>query len=407
MGEEEKPQLHLSQRRFFSSPDAKPEQQQQWQVPVVVRYSDDAGVHTARCVLSNAEMSLPLDVQGKLKWCYANADEIGFYRQNPDEKMLQGLLANLDELSPLEQMGLLGDQWALVRNGTCPITNFLDVLSVMSGTHNRSVLEKVVGYMHSLDTLLNEAADAEAIQKFRAWVSKALKEQMEQLGVEPRAGEKQNDVQRRAALIDAMTTLAEDPQAISSANRWADKEASSPSSVDPNLADVFIDAAAHFGDDARYERNLKIYEARKAAGVSPQETSRYLNSFALFRRPQLVDRTLLLLDEKVLPQEAMAPLLRQMFSMGHTQIAAWEYVKSHWETILGLGDFGVSPIVTSAGQLPASLREDVITFMAPRVKGIADQSYARAIETMDQLEEFKVRTKADLVGWFKRVVGGW
>ena len=81
---------------------------------MVICYSDDAGTHEARCLLSERDMTLPLKVNGRLRWCYANADEIGFYRQHLEGTILKGVLANLDKLSTLEQMGLLGDQWALV-----------------------------------------------------------------------------------------------------------------------------------------------------------------------------------------------------------------------------------------------------------------------------------------------------
>jgi puromycin-sensitive aminopeptidase len=393
--------LSLSQRRFFSTPNVGANNEQLWHIPLIIRYEDGAGVHTQRALMSKREATVTLDVVGDLKWVYANADEIGFYRQDPHRDMVKDVLANLDKLTPLEQMGLVGDQWALVRNGSQSIAQFLDVLSALSSTDNYSVLEKVVGRLHSIDTLLEEAGDEAAIEKFRAWVDDAFKEKLNTLGFEPKAGESQNDAQRRVSLVNAMTTLARNPEAIKQAEQWAEREAADPASVDANLAGIFVGAAAYFGDRERFDKYVDVYVNRRENGASPQETNRYLYSLANFRKGELVDRTLELLDEKVLPLESIGPILRQMFNEHHAQLHAWEYVKSHWQVIRNLGDMWTNFLVDSMGNLPAAKRDDFVAFMSENLTGgVAEKSYARALETLDQLAEFKARTKDALVGWF-------
>ena len=296
--------LNVSQQRFFSSPDASGERGQLWHVPLVVRYEDDEGVHETRSLLGTREGTVTLDAKGKIKWCYANSDEIGFYRQNPDASILKGLLSNLDKLTSSEQVGLLSDQWALVRNGSARITGVLDVLTAISAIDDYSVLRAVVGRLHGIEELLENAEDEEALKKFRAWVKDAFQEKLDKLGYEPKEEESQNNAQSRAALIDAMVTLARDESAIKNATEWADKEATDANSVDGNLAGTFVSAAAQFGDKDRFQNYVKVYEDRRAAGVSPQETNRYLNSLPNFRKPELVKKVFTLLDDNVLPQES-------------------------------------------------------------------------------------------------------
>jgi hypothetical protein len=127
--------VRLAQRRFFysNSERAKAPGDTLWSIPVVVRYADDAGVHEHRVIFGAREDTVKVPVTGKLTWLYANASEIGFYRTNPDAETLRALLAHgLPHLSAVERMGLLEDQWALVRNATSTIERFLDVLEAMT-----------------------------------------------------------------------------------------------------------------------------------------------------------------------------------------------------------------------------------------------------------------------------------
>ncbi|MEO6457463.1 MAG: M1 family metallopeptidase, partial [Chloroflexia bacterium] len=393
--------LKVSQQRFFSSPNPSGERGQLWHVPLVVRYEDDEGVHESRSLLAAREGTVTLDAKGTIKWCYANSDEIGFYRQNPDSSILKGLLSNLDKLTSSEQMGLLSDQWALVRNGSARITGVLDVLTAISAINDYSFLRAVVGRLHGIEDLLESAEDAEALRQFRVWVKDAFQAKLDKLGYEPREEESQNNAQSRVALIDAMVTLAQDESAIKKATEWADKEAEDSKSVDGNLAGVFVGAAAQFGDKDRFKNYVKVYEDRRAAGVSPQETNRYLNSLSNFRKPELVKKVFKLLDDNVLPQESRGPILRTMLAETYSQEEAWDYLKRNWVSLRSLGDMWTNFLVESTGNLPASKRGDMVKFYDKTLDGVAEKSYARALEMLDQYEEFKTRTKADLVGWFK------
>ncbi len=393
--------LNVSQQRFFSSPTASGERGQLWHMPLVVRYEDDKGVHQTRSLLAERDGTVKLEVAGSIKWCYANSDEIGFYRQNPDASILKGVLANLDKLTPLEQMGLLSDQWALVRNGTNKITGVLDVLAAISMIDEYSVLRSVVGRLHGIEELLESAGDEDALRKFRSHVKDVFQAKLDRLGYEPKEEETQNNAQSRAALIDAMVTLAQDESAIKKATEWADKEAEDSHSVDGNLAGTFVSAAAQFGDKDRFEKYVKTYEDRREAGVSPQETNRYLNSLPNFRKPELVKKVFKLLDDKVLPQESRGPILSTMLGHTHSQEEAWDYLKKNWVPLRSLGDMWTNFLVEATGDLPASKRADIVEFYDKTLNGLAEKSYARALEILDQQEEFKTRTKDDLISWFK------
>ncbi|HUS17320.1 MAG TPA: M1 family aminopeptidase [Chloroflexia bacterium] len=392
--------LLLRQCRFYSDPTPPEAAGTEWMVPVVVRYEDGAGVHEARCLLAEPEGEVSLPVEGTLAWCYANAEEIGFYRQDPDRSLLDAILTHHRRLTPGEQFGLLSDQWALTRNATRTIGQFLDVLSALMDTDDYRVLARVVTALRNLEDLLEEAGDATALARFRVWVSEQFSARLVHLGFAPRPGESQNESQQRIHTVSAMCTLARHPAALAAAEDWASREAADPSSVDANLAPIFIAATAQFGDRARFDGYRAIYEARRAAGASPQETDRYLDSFVHFRDPALVAETLRLVNEQVLPQESIGPVLVGLVYQRHAQQAAWEYMKSHWTTLLSMGSMWTGILVEATGHLPAGSRADLVAFYDKHLDGMAQMSYARALEYMDQMAEFKARTRADLLAWF-------
>ncbi len=393
--------VRIRQRRFFLGHQAKDAGSQQWAVPLLIRYGDDAGTHEARHLLRDIEAVVPLGIHGRLHWCYANADEIGFYRQSFDAELLRRLLDNIDQLTPSEQIGLLRDQWALAEQGVRGMTEFLDVLEKVIRIDNYQVVGAVVGVLYKLEALLEHAADRDALDGFRNWVGQLFRPRLAELGFEAQPNESQKVTQQRLALVDALAMIAQDPAAREQATILADREVDEPSAVDPNLAMLAINTAARFGTEERFERHVVIYQHRRATGSAPQESGRYLQSLPHFREPQVVARVLQLIEQDIVPKESAGGLLSQMLRRQHSQRAAWSYITEHWPRIQALGLSWVSELVEASSRLPAELRDDIVAFWQRHLHGEAQMSYARALETMDQQAEFKARTREELLHWFR------
>ena len=397
------PRLHLRQQRFYSRPGVTDPAGATWQVPLVVRYEDDAGVHETRYLLAERAADLPLAVQGTLHWCHANADEIGFYRQDLAGPLLDRLPAHRDRLTPTEQQGLLGDQWALTRQGSQRMGRFLDVLAALVAADDYNVLAAVVGHLHTLEALVEDSGDEATLGRFHRWVADVFRDRLAALGFAPGAGETQKAAQQRVQVVEAMVLVAEDPAACREATIWADREAADPTAVDPNVAPLLVMAAAQFGDVARFDHHLAIYQRRRAAGTPPQETNRYLHSLPAFRDPALVHRVLELLDDGTLPQESLGLLTARLLTERHSRRIAWDFLQAHWAGVVErLDGWWFSRLVETFGRLPADLRDDIVAFCDAHLQGLAQQSYARALEILDQQAEFEARTRADLLAWFQR-----
>ncbi len=398
--------VSLAQRRFFSNAErAKSPGDTLWDIPVVVRYADDRGVHEHRHIFAKQQESITVPVQGRLRWMYGNASEIGFYRTHPDPDTLTALLAEgLEHLSPVERMGLIEDQWALVRNATSTIERFLLVLEAMTkggsaapiADHN--VLRAVVDRLGTVETLLEDAESPAVLDRFRAWVRAQFADALAELGLSPKAGEPQNDVQRRAILLHAMGRLGRDPGTLDAALKLAEAERNDPRSVDPNLVGVVLGIAAMLGDSARYDTWRETYQARRAAGQPPQVTMRYLYTLAEFKPEALVARTLAGLDDGTVPQEAVGPVVGQVFGTRHGRHAAWDYVRKSWDSLrVRVGDMGLSRVVEAVASLPYASRAEIVAFFEAHPPAGAERALARALERIDEREELRRRITPGLL----------
>jgi puromycin-sensitive aminopeptidase len=392
--------LVLAQQRFYSEPGVPPSEQL-WSIPLVVRFADDNGVHLHRFICASRTHREALPATGQVRWCYANADEVGFYRQRHEATTMRRLIdAGLGQLSAVEQVGLLEDQWALVRSGSSPISRFLDVLRGYAGVRDHNVIRVLVERLDTLDLLVKDSGDRAARARLRALIAKLFTPHLDELGYVPREGEPQNDTQRRALVIGALAGLGRVPEVIREAERLAALEQRDPRSIDPNLAGVLVAVAAKFGDEPRYDLWVKTFVDRKQSGATPQEVARYLHTLSAFRRPALTSRTLELIDKGSIPQEAISSVLTQLLIGRHGQDATWTYLKDQWSGLRErVGDMGLSRVVEAVGRLRGLHREDIVRFFQKNPPAGAERALQRALERLDQSEQLRQRVTSELLSY--------
>jgi puromycin-sensitive aminopeptidase len=135
--------VELQQRRFFADPSAAATvgdgAATKWLVPVVLRFRDLKGVKEQAVLLREGSAHVKLEAEGLVSWCIGNADARGFYRTNYDDATLARLLPAVAELRPAERIGLISDQWALVRADQAPIERFLDLVVSLRGEEDIEV----------------------------------------------------------------------------------------------------------------------------------------------------------------------------------------------------------------------------------------------------------------------------
>ena len=315
----------LAQRRFaFDDGDGDSgADAERWSVPVVVRHDGDGG-EARRVLLDGASTSLPL-VGGIPGWVNANAGAHGFYRVRYTGALLDGLLDNLGELSPLERYTVVDDAFAAVLSGSITAADFVGLVERCGDERDLSVWERIVGGLGQIDRL----AAGDAATALHTRVAALIGPVRVELGAVARAGDDDRTRTLRGLLLQAAALLAGDEAAVERAGALLEQFLAHAPSLDPSLASPALLVMAALGDVAMHER---LSERFRAAG-NPQDRERLLLALSRFRDPEALGRTLSLsLSGDVRTQDAPY-LLREAIANRDNGPAAWAFVTENWSDI--------------------------------------------------------------------------
>ncbi|MBM4263866.1 MAG: M1 family metallopeptidase [Deltaproteobacteria bacterium] len=299
--------------------------ERKWHVPIFVRANTGNGPVDSTLLLTDREtrMTLPEGTESVV----VNAGGHGYYRVRYDHDLMTALKEKLQsQLSPVERFSLVNDTWATTLAGYTSLASYLELVDLLRDETDLNVWTTVVGSLHHLNRILDDAQCETLRRRVRPLLSGAV----ERLGWAPVAGEAELQSQLRGDLITALGTLAEDPSCQAQARQRFAQYENDASSVDRNVIPALVGIVAHTGGAAEYE---KFYAKFKHA-QTPQEETRYLFSLAAFRPADLIERTLrLTLNGEVRTQNSPY-LMRGILLNKEARARAWSFMKSHWGEML-------------------------------------------------------------------------
>ncbi|GME75728.1 unnamed protein product [Ambrosiozyma monospora] len=133
-------EVKITQQRFLSSGDAKPEEDETvWWLPNV----DATKVSKTHTV--------PLD-----SLLHLNKETNGFYRVVYDDFLFEKILQNLDKLSASDKIGLIADTAAGAQAGLIKTSQFLKLLSGLKNEDNVSVWSEIITRLNNLKGIFFE-----------------------------------------------------------------------------------------------------------------------------------------------------------------------------------------------------------------------------------------------------------
>jgi puromycin-sensitive aminopeptidase len=368
-----------------------------WPIPWVGRLgSGGRRTRTERHLVATARAELALEGKAP-RFVYGNADEGGFFRplHEPDE--LRALAGALDALTPVERMGLVGHQWALVRAGRAALPDFLDLALAFGAERDADVLLALRGPLAATSRMTLRALGPDADARLRARVAEAFRAGWEDVGFDPGPKEDDDRRLRRAALLVLRGEVAEGPELLAAAAARCDRYLEDRGSLEANLADPVVALAARGGDEALYDRFL----ATAASARTPQERRRFLMGLGDFRKPALVARTLeLALTEQVGTQD-VAILLVRLLGNREGREATWGFMKRRWSALRRR----MPPLLASRPieALPAlgtpAWRRDVAAFFRTHPVPTAARAVRQTLEQLDLEAAFERREKERLARW--------
>jgi aminopeptidase N len=225
---------------------AKP---QRWHVPLLLKASTGAPV---RKVLDG---STTVDLAG----CGAvvvNGDQLGYFRTLYTPQMVAELAAAMPRLEPIDQLGLMRDNFALGVAGYQPMGLALDLLDAVPVGANPVVAEGAVGRWDDTYDYAAEADRARVADVARAeWLPR-----LKTLGYDPRAGESLAETSLRGQLLTTLGKVGEPTVAAEARTRFAALDRN-PKALDGPLKITWLRTVARNATPVEWERLLKLARA--------------------------------------------------------------------------------------------------------------------------------------------------
>ena len=389
--------VRLSQERFFSEPGLSASET--WPVPLVLAWGDDQGRHTRTFLLERKTGEVTLETSGPVRWLDANAGSTGFYRVAYSPELLATLGKSLGALLPAERIGLLADQWALVRAGRARIADFLDLALAFGDESDHAVLDELVGRLGYVEARLVDGEDQE---RFRRLVERLFLQRFQGMGWDPVAGETDQDRLRRAALLRAVAGVARARSVLAETGPRVDRVLNGQrTALDPNLVDTAVAVTARDGDSELFDR-LRSAFPREA---DPAVKRRYLLALTAFEGPELARRAEGMLLDPAVPLQDFASFVHGLLANRVARESGWKLMRDRWSAMTektAQAPMLLRRVVEALGNLRERRHlDEARAFLEAHPVPEAQQAVAQTLERLSQDVALRERLVPEVSVWLR------
>ena len=370
----------VMQSRFFLNPalnDApQTGRQPGWTIPVCLKSGRDKQMCQ---VISTWDVLHPekLTVPAMAPFLYANTGDHGYYRTVYTAAQLKAIEAGAETgLTAPERIGLLGDQYALMRAGKGGVGDFLDLVFALKTDPDAPVLESSLLKTEAIEAV---AAGPDETGKLDALLLREFGPVYRSLG-KPRRSEPYNTQARRTILFTILG-VSGDQAVLAEARVLTDEVFAGKKPLDPALTDAAVVVSARSGDAALYDKLQNVAENAADPGLK----SDALFTLARFQGPELVVRTLDYASSgKVRNQDAWL-LFSTLLQQTKTRAIAWKYIREHWPAVSAqfTTNSGVRVVAATGSFCTVEQRDEVKSFFATHHVDAAERTLAKSVDSID------------------------
>jgi aminopeptidase N len=356
--------LTLRQTEF--SRDRQDQAARAWRVPVIA--STLGGAETRTLVEGGGGS---LSVAG-CNPVVVNSGQTGYYRTLYTPALLERLTAAFPRLKPIDQIGLLADNWGLGLAGYQSAAEALDMVDAVPANANPQVWSRAATILSGIHNMYE--ADPAHRAMIARYASRKLSPVLARIGWAPKAGEAPTVPVLRADLIDTLGEMG-DPAVVGEANRRL--AAGDPLATAGPLRSTILAVTARNVDSAGWERLRAQARAERNPLVKAQ-LYRLLGSAA---DPALAQRALdlALTDE---PGATTSSGIISAVADEHPDLA-FDFAIRNREKVEGLVDISSrSRFLAGLGggsadpAMVAKLEDFATRYMTPQSRGRVDVAIA-------------------------------
>lgn len=228
-----------------------------WRVPVSAEAAGSSTV--AKTLVTGGKGALSVEGCGPV---VVNAGQAGYFRVLYAPKAFAALSASFAKLPAIDQLGVIGDAWALGLNGQQAATDALDLVLATPADADPQVWSKVAGILTEVDGLYERAPAERAA--FRKLAIARLSPVFQQVGWAAKPGEASPVATLRATLIEKLGALG-DPAVVAEAKRRYAADKTDPAAVPGALRKAILAVVARQADAAAWD----ALHAQAAAEKTP------------------------------------------------------------------------------------------------------------------------------------------
>jgi len=374
--------------RFTGSPGTTPPPQT-WTFPACMRTGDAA----PRCaIVAEPRQTIGLEGCGPL---VANVDARGYYLTEYTPESVRELASVAATLAPVERVGLLGDEWWMLRAGRHDAGVYLDLAVALAADETPAVTSALAGRLRTI----GEIARPPDQPAYEAWIRAAFGPALDALGLPGAPDDDDERQRRRATLLALVGATGNDASVQRRARELAGAYLSDPRSISGTLASTVLSVAALSGDAALYDRYLARLDDLAA---QPEEYYRFFGALASFREPALVARTLELAVSEQVRSQDVATLVGALLTRPDSQDVAWTFTRDRWPTLIEtLGEFqGVPGIIGALGAFCSAARADEVrAFFSANPVPSSERAIRQAVERIESCARLSARQAEPIGRW--------
>ncbi|KAI8867274.1 zincin, partial [Ramicandelaber brevisporus] len=406
----DKLQLHISQHRYLSTNDVKPDEDETlWWVSLDVIVDGEPAPR--KVVLT--ERKTVVDVPASARFYKLNADTTGIYRVRYPASAIPklGVAISSGALTVGDRAGIVADMAALAESGHISTTDFLDVLRYFANEQSEVVLREIATRLNHIISIFYESP--EIVDGLLALRTRLFKNHVERLGWEvPAGGEKIQDTLLRVLAVGQVATAGNHATVLDEAKRrFSQFFASGPSArdevaIDPSLRPHILSAVVRHTEDAEAYDHVLAY-ARDESVVADQSTQA-LAALGATRNPQLIERLLReSLDSEVIRSQDIVRAWQGLAANHEGRRPLWQLVKREWPAIYErfkhsmnyLGLLAKTGIQNLASSKDA---DEIEAYFASQKSDKASMSIKQSIEKVRVNAAQVQRDHAKVFDWIKR-----